>query len=515
MAAAFRDVKTSAYQKLFEGLGSGTLRNINIGVLVGLDGVKRSKSAPSKDLPELIMKCTVNLAYNDVVIFMSDGYMTVLGKVVAGTVSFADDMVVDNKKIKSSSGQEYVIKAGSKLISAGTDYRRMAYNLKIICRDHKVKAANIKYELVQGRPRVISKRERSSNYFCADGSVFRQYYKDIFHKDPEDGEELIGVFIAAFTTCHKHLMLAADVNPNYRSLEVICHWDPLLSLSMERDAFIKKAKMNAKRELKLGKFKNATATPNKRHDDKSKKKSSGGRVDNDMEVDPRGGTKRTREDDDESSTRPKAKSSTNPPTSQSQSSSSSSGTGSSGTGSSGTGSSGTGSIDSQEFDSSSEFVITTLKAMLNNQTRINKEFKKVLTEAGETNQKKLMDGMSTEILRGNILTKEDEQKMSAEEQLSKLDRQKLFEDNPGFEKSLVENQEHLYEFSIRNVLCAFFMHNVDSDNLESFIEFITNPACTVFMAALNDEKRSLRLGALNAIVTLYAVLFKARGKDTF
>ena len=152
MAAVYRDEKTAHYEEKFQGLRSGKYGEITIPILGGvgsLTGVTTTKQGAPHDMIELIMKCTHTLSFNDVVIFMSDGYNTVLGKVVAGTVHFDTDLTVDNVKIKSSSGTNYVIKAGSKLISAGTDYRRIAYNLKIVCRDHKVNARDLKYKLVR------------------------------------------------------------------------------------------------------------------------------------------------------------------------------------------------------------------------------------------------------------------------------------------------------------------------------------------------------------------------------
>ncbi len=264
MASVFRDDKTSHYEEQFRRLRTGRVDKINIGPLAGagtMVGVSRANRRAPGDMSELIMNCTWNLEFNDVVIFMSDSFSTVLGKVVAGTVHFNRDLDVDQVNIHSSSGSNYVIKAGSKLIAAGTDYRRIAYNLKIVCRDHKVVVNALEYKLVGGKPKIIGKRARSVEYYCVDGSIFAQYYHDIFGKNPEPGEELVGIFIAAFTTCHSRLMTNGGHDPKSRSLEVICHWDAVQSLESERRAFIKKAKQNAKDNINMGRFRDAAARP--------------------------------------------------------------------------------------------------------------------------------------------------------------------------------------------------------------------------------------------------------------
>ena len=262
MASVFRDDKTAHYEEQFRQLKTGRVENIKIYPLAGqgtMVGVARANRRAPADMSELIMNCTFNLEYNDVVIFMSDGFSTVLGKVVAGTVHFNRDLDVDQVNIHSSSGSNFVIKAGSKLITAGTDYRRIAYNLKVVCRDHKVVVNALEYKLVRGKPKIVGKRARSVEYYCVDGSIFAQYYKEIFGKDPEPGEELVGMFVAAFTTSHSRLMTNKGLDPKSRSLEVICHWDAIQSLAAERRAFIKKAKQDARDHISTARFRDAAA----------------------------------------------------------------------------------------------------------------------------------------------------------------------------------------------------------------------------------------------------------------
>ena len=267
MASLFRDDKTAHYEEKFRQLNTGRVENIKIYPLAGqgtMVGVARANRRAPADISELIMNCTFNLEYNDVVIFMSDGFSTVLGKVVAGTVRFNRDLDVDQVSIHSSSGSNFVIRAGSKLITAGTDYRRIAYNLKIVCRDHKVVINALEYKLVRGKPKIVGKRARSVEYYCVDGSIFAQYYKEIFGKDPEPGEELVGMFVAAFTTSHCRLMTNKNLDVKSRSLEVICHWDAVQSLEVERRAFIKKAKKNAKDHISTARFRHAASSAGSR-----------------------------------------------------------------------------------------------------------------------------------------------------------------------------------------------------------------------------------------------------------
>ncbi len=242
-----------------------TSRSYPLGGFQGtMVGVARANRRAPADISELIMNCTFNLEYNDVVIFMSDGFSTVLGKVVAGTVHFNRDLDVDQVSVHSSSGSNFVIRAGSKLITAGTDYRRIAYNLKIVCRDHKVVINALEYKLVRGKPKIVGKRARSVEYYCVDGSIFAQYYKEIFGKDPEPGEELVGMFVAAFTTSHCRLMTNKNLDVKSRSLEVICHWDAVQSLEVERRSFIKKAKKNAKDHISTARFRHAASSAGSR-----------------------------------------------------------------------------------------------------------------------------------------------------------------------------------------------------------------------------------------------------------
>ena len=344
------------------------------------------------------------------------------------------------------------------------------------------------------------------------------------------------------------------MDSRYRSVEVICHWDPFMSLHLERHAFVQKAKENAKRALRMGKFKDATATPNAPRTDSAtpdaprpanpanpmnldgasvfsasglheydpndwghRKDSREGHrpTDDDMDTQSKA-SKRTR-GSETGTTRTKQTRKTNPSTSSSTTGStgSSSGSGSSSSGSSG--SSGKSTVDygegsdAQDYESSAR-VTSILIAMLDNQKQLSAEFRRVIKKGSEESMKTLLGVMSAEILRGNPLNRQMDDD-PAEGQLSAIDRDSIFRDFPDFEKSLSDNQVDLYEFSIRDILIAFKLHHVNPENLETFITFILNPACRMFMATMVDEPRSTRIGALNALVTVYVVLFDAREKE--
>ena len=586
MASVFRDDKTAHYEEQFRQLKTGRVDKINIYPLAGqgtMVGIARANRRAPADMSELIMNCTFNLEYNDVVIFMSDGFSTVLGKVVAGTVHFNRDLDVDQVSIHSSSGSNFVIKAGSKLITAGTDYRRIAYNLKIVCRDHKVVLNALEYKLVGGKPKIVGKRARSVEYYCVDGSIFAQYYHEIFGKDPEPGEELVGIFIAAFTTCHSRLMTNAGREPKNRSLEVICHWDAVQSMESERRAFIKKAKQNAKDNISTARFRDAAARPPSTMppssggggfggSDFSGRSSGGGSSGrgsgrgsgrsgnrgsrrsgatpaNPMNLDKAsvyragghgtyqegqwkdlgvGGHRPGADDMDEQHTAHKR---SRPPASTTSGFSGVRGrkktnvarrspspthtiTGNSMFGSSGGGSgsstSETSTIkynmnDDGDGYQSSVKILDILREMIDNQSRLNLEFKRILNANSIEGNKGLLALMVRQVLQPD--NAEDEEYDHAEYALSEMDREKLFRLMPDLENTLLANQEHLYEFSIRDILIAFQMQHVDPRYLELFVRFLVNSACRTFMDEIREENRSVRIGGHHAILTLFRVFY--------
>ena len=596
MASVFRDDKTAHYEEQFRGLRTGRFDKINIDPLAGVGtmvGVSRANQRAPNDMSELIMRCTWTLEFNDVVIFMSDGFNTVLGKVVAGTVHFSRDLDVDQVNVTSSSGTNYVIKAGSKLISAGTDYRRIAYNLKIVCRDHKVVVNALEYKLVGGKPKLIGKRARSVNYYCVDGSIFARYYHDIFGKNPEAGEELVGIFIAAFTTCHTRLMNNAGIDTSARSLELICHWDIQQSLASERRAFIKKAKENAKANIRMGRFTAAAARPPSTPSDWGGSGGSGGSgrgsgrgrggsrgsrgsrgsgrsgrgsgptAANPMNLDgpsvfragghghydssewthrhnARGGHRPGADDMDESFSASKrnrqpdgstisgfsamrgrkktnvARRSPSPTPTTATEPYSIFGSSGGGSGSSTSDSSNPSTIKYNQDDDgdgyqSSVRITDILREMLTHQTELNTEFKRVLHVSSIENKKALMASMVRQILHPNAVSEEVSDHASFA--LSELDRAKLFRAIPELDKSILGNQYELYEFSIRDILIAFALHDVDPTHLELFITFLVNDACRTFMNEIREENRPVRIGALHALVTLFRVFyFKTVGR---
>ena len=582
MASLFRDDKTAHYEEKFRQLNTGRVENIKIYPLAGqgtMVGVARANRRAPGDMSELIMNCTFNLEYNDVVIFMSDSFSTVLGKVVAGTVRFNRDLDVDQVSIHSSSGSNFVIRAGSKLITAGTDYRRIAYNLKIVCRDHKVVINALEYKLVRGKPKIVGKRARSVEYYCVDGSIFAQYYKEIFGKDPEPGEELVGIFIAAFTTCHSRLMTNSGRDVKSRSLEVICHWDAAQSLESERRAFIKKAKQNAKDNINTARFRDAAARPpstmppssggggfggsdyfsgrssgggsgrgSGRGSGNRGSRRSGATPANPMNLDKAsvyragghgtyqegqwkdlgvGGHRPGADDMDEQHaahkrSRPPASTTSGfsgvrgrkktnvarrspSPTHTITANSMFSSGGGSGSSTSETSTIKYNTNDDGDGYQSSVRVLDILREMINNQTRLNTEFKRILDANSIENNKGLLAVMVRQVLQPD--NPEDEMYDHAEYALSEMDRAKLFRLMPDLENTVLANQEHLYEFSIRDILVAFEMQHVDSKYLELFIKFLVNSACRTFMEEICEENRSVRVGGLHAILTLFRVFY--------
>ena len=592
MASVFRDDKTAHYEEQFRQLKTGRVENIKIYPLGGqgtMVGVARANRRAPADMSELIMNCTFNLEYNDVVIFMSDSFVTVLGKVVAGTVHFNRDLDVDQVNIHSSSGSNYVIKAGSKLITAGTDYRRITYNLKIICRDHKVVVNALEYKLVRGKPKIVGKRARSVEYYCVDGSIFAQYYKEIFGKDPEPGEELVGMFIAAFTTSHSRLMTNSNLDPKSRSLEVICHWDVVQSMEVERRAFIKKAKQNAKEHISTARFRDAAAgrppsTPSSsgftgfgatsggfagfgasdfsgrssgggssgggssgrgsgRASGRRGSRRSGATPANPMNLDKAtvykasgfgtyqegqwrdlgvGGHRPGADDMDEQHTahkrvRPPASTTSgfsgmrgrkktnvtakiNSPTSTSMFSSSGSGSSTSETSTIKYNTN-----DDGDGYQSSVKILDLLREMIDNQSRLNIEFRRILDANSIEGSKGLLALMVRQVLQPDRPS--DEEYDKADYALSELDREKLFRLMPDLDSTILANQEHLYEFSIRDILVAFQMQHVDPTYMEAFIKFLINSACRTFMDEICEENRSVRIGGLHAILTLFRVFY--------
>ena len=591
MALVFRDDKTAHYEDQFRQLKTGRVDNIKIlplggfhGSMVGVAPVNRRAPA---DISELIMNCTFNLEYNDVVIFMSDGFSTVLGKVVAGTVHFDRDLDVDQVSVISSSGSNFVIKAGSKLIASGTDYKRTAYNLKIVCRDHKVVVNGLEYKLVRGKPRIVGKRARSVEYYCVDGSIFAQYYKEIFGKDPEPGEELVGMFVAAFTTAHCRLMNNHNLDTKGRSLEVICHWDAVQSMEIERRAFIKKAKQNAKDHISTARFRHAAAAassagsrpppsagsrppPSNRTPSESgwtgfgatsggfagfggsdfSGRSSGGgssgggshgrrrpgaTASNPMNLDgptlfragghgeydasdwihrhnPRGGH---RPGDDDMDEQYSAQKRVRPPASTTSGFSGTRGRGRKKTNVASKRSPSPAPSDATTVKyktdddgdgyQSSARIVDLLRDMMDNQSHVSNEFRRILDENSIETNKGLLALMARQVLTPDRPS--DEENDHAAYALSELDREKLFRLMPELNDTVMANQENLYEFSIRDILVAFLMQHVDPTYLEEFIKFLINSACRQFMGSIADENRSVRVGGLHAIVTLFRVFY--------
>ena len=91
--------------------------------------------------------------------------------------------------------------------------------------------------------------------------------------------------------------------------------------------------------------------------------------------------------------------------------------------------------------------------------------------------------------------------------LSEIDREKLFRLIPDLNDTVMANQENLYEFSIRDILIAFQMQHVDPTLLEEFIKFLQNAACRQFMGELSDDVKTIRVGGLYAVVTLFRVFY--------
>ena len=147
-----------------------------------------------------------------------------------------------------------------------------------------------------------------------------------------------------------------------------------------------------------------------------------------------------------------------------------------------------------------------LQDMLTHQTDMNREFKRVLFSSSIENRKALMASMVRQVLHPNNVSEETYDHASFA--LSELDRAKLFRAMPDLEKNILGNQYELYEFSIRDILVAFELHNVNPTHLELFIKFLVNDACKAFMNEIREENRSVRIGALHALVTLFRVFYR-------
>ncbi len=154
---------------------------------------------------------------------------------------------------------------------------------------------------------------------------------------------------------------------------------------------------------------------------------------------------------------------------------------------------------------SSVRILDVLREMMTNQTRLNREFKQILDGNSIENNKALLALMVRQVLQPDDTS--DETYDHAEFALSELDRDKLFRVIPDLEKTVLANQEHLYEFSIRDILVAFQLQHVDPTYLEMFVRFLINSACRTFMEEIHDENRSVRIGGLHAILTLFRVFY--------
>ena len=150
-------------------------------------------------------------------------------------------------------------------------------------------------------------------------------------------------------------------------------------------------------------------------------------------------------------------------------------------------------------------ILDILRDMMDNQTRINSEFKRILDENSIEGNKGLLALMVRQVLIPDRPS--DEEYDKAAYALSELDREKLFRLMPELNDTIMANQENLYEFSIRDILIAFQMQHVDPTYLEEFIKFLANSACRQFMGEIWEENRSVRVGGLHAILTLFRVFY--------